>query len=200
MESRVVHRIEVAQPCFAAVNIKAFDFVEGLYFLAAKKGRKIIMRKESDRIGIISILQKPECRDELLRYTQINWPGVAAYFEKQLDESLCPAGELPKTYMLMKSGSIIGFCQLLRQEIVKRQDLSPWISTVFVDERQRGHGYGSLMLLHGRKEAGKLGYNKVYLATGEIGYYEKYGFREIGLDTFPSGKPTKLYENDTIVE
>ncbi|MNN87264.1 hypothetical protein D3C81_2047940 [compost metagenome] len=51
---------------------------------------------------------------------------------------------------------------------------------------------------HARKLVGQLGYAKVYITTDHILYYEKYGFREIGLDNFEWGRPTKIYEHDTI--
>jgi len=57
-----------------------------------------------------------------------------------------------------------------------------------------------LLLEHARKEAGRLGFKVVYLTTGEIRFYEKYGFREVGLTTFTWGRPTKVYEHDTILE
>lgn len=79
-----------------------------------------------------------------------------------------------------------------------RKDLSPWIALLFIDEIERGQALGSVLLEHARRVAGKLGFNNVYLATDHICYYEKCGFREIGLDNFEWGRPTKLYENDTI--
>ena len=54
------------------------------------------------------------------------------------------------------------------------------------------------LLEHSRKVAGKHGYEKVYLTTDHIQLYEKFGFREIGLDKFVTGRPTKIYEHDSI--
>jgi N-acetylglutamate synthase-like GNAT family acetyltransferase len=51
---------------------------------------------------------------------------------------------------------------------------------------------------HVRREAGRLGFKIVYLTTDHIGYYEKYGFREVGLTTFAFGRPTKVYESGTV--
>ncbi|WP_339174576.1 GNAT family N-acetyltransferase [Paenibacillus sp. FSL H7-0943] len=93
---------------------------------------------------------------------------------------------------------IIGFYQLIEQEFITRKDLSPWIAPLFIDESERGKALGAVLLEHARKIAGQLGYAKVYLATDHILYYEKYGFKEIGLDNFEWGRPTKIYEHDTI--
>ncbi|MFP4975591.1 GNAT family N-acetyltransferase [Paenibacillus sp. CN-4] len=69
---------------------------------------------------------------------------------------------------------------------------------IFIDSSERGKGLGSLLLQHARKTAFQLGNKKIYLATDHIGYYEKYGFREIGLSNFEWVRPSKLYEHDTL--
>ncbi|WP_186005559.1 hypothetical protein [Clostridium sp. DL-VIII] len=55
-----------------------------------------------------------------------------------------------------------------------------------------------MLLEHGRRIVGSLGYNKVYLTTDHIQFYEKYGFSEIGLDITLSGRPTKVYEKSVL--
>ncbi|MNT88643.1 Acetyltransferase (GNAT) family protein [compost metagenome] len=88
---------------------------------------------------------------------------------------------------------------MIGQELVTtRKDLSPWIAPLFINKHERGNALGSLLLEHARKMAGQLGYEKVYLTTDHILFYEKYGFREIGLDNFEWGRPTKIYEHNTI--
>jgi len=100
--------------------------------------------------------------------------------------------------MMLRDDNIIGFYQLVEQELIIRKDLSPWITCVFIDEQERGQRLSSKLLGHGRTIAGGLGYNEVYLTTDHIQFYEKFGFREIGLDKFVSGRLTKIYEHDTI--
>ncbi len=57
---------------------------------------------------------------------------------------------------------------------------------------------GSKLLEHGRIEAAKLGYKKVYLATDHNGYYERYGWVYIGKGIHPWGDESRIYEHDTI--
>jgi N-acetylglutamate synthase-like GNAT family acetyltransferase len=63
---------------------------------------------------------------------------------------------------------------------------------LFIDKSEREKALGSILLEHARKMAGQLGYKKVYWATDHILYYEKYGFREIGLDNFECGRHNRL--------
>jgi N-acetylglutamate synthase-like GNAT family acetyltransferase len=62
-----------------------------------------------------------------------------------------------------------------------------------VEERERGHALGARLLSHGRGEAQKLGFGKVYLSTDHVGYYEKYGWAYIGQGYGPFGT-SRIYE------
>lgn len=149
-------------------------------------------------IQIISLIENPELADEVIAYANQNWSPVSKYFTQVVQQVLTCHGCLPKCFILLKNGRIIGFYTLLEQDFVERKGLSPWIATIFVDEKERGQRLCKEILIHGRTIAGDLGFDKVYLSTNHIELYEKYGFKEIGLDTFVWGRPTKIYEHSTI--
>ncbi len=150
-------------------------------------------------ISIVSLKDMPECRLELIDYVARNWSSVLGPFSAVIDQVITSRERLPKCFLLLSDNRIIiGFYQLVEQELIERKDLSPWITCVFIDERARGQRLSSHLLEHGRRVAGDLGYAKAYLATDHIQFYEKFGFREIGLDKFVWGRPTKIYEHDTI--
>jgi len=155
--------------------------------------------ESANNIRIVSLKDFPHYKQTLTDYFKSDWPEPAfQFFTGVLNEIFSGDKELPKCYMMLKNDNIIGYYQLVEQELVIRKDLSPWITTLFIDEQERGQRLGSELLEHGRTVAGILGYAKVYLATDQIQFYEKYGFREIGLDKFVMGLPTKIYEHDTI--
>lgn len=149
-------------------------------------------------IDIKSIQECPFRQNELAEYVKEQWPNVEKVVIPKIHESLTTKDGLPFTFLLLRNDVIIGFYQLIEQEFLTRKDLSPWIAPLFIDKKERGNALGSLLLEHARKIAGKLGYQRVYLTTDHIRYYEKYGFREIGLDNFEWGRPTKIYEHDTV--
>ena len=140
----------------------------------------------------------PAYWEPLIAYVKNNWEPVSIPFNAVVNEVFKEYKPFPKCYLMLKNGMIIGFYQLVARELIGRKDLTPWITCLFIDERERGRRLGSKLLKHGRKVAGKMGYPKVYLATGEIRFYEKYGFKEIGLDKFISGRPTKIYEHKSV--
>ncbi len=152
----------------------------------------------ANNISIVSLKDFPNYRQALTDYVEKNSKGWLKPFTEVLNEIFSGEKDLPKCYMMLRDDDIIGYYQLVEQELITRKDLSPWITTVFIDEQERGQRLSSKLLEHGRTVAGKLGYAKVYLTTDHIQFYEKFGFREIGLDKFVWGRPTKIYEHDTI--
>ncbi len=147
---------------------------------------------------IVQLERSQKLSEDLINYVEAKWPEVVNVVVPVIKESQRVTSGLPFVFVLLKNKKIIGFYQIIKQEIVLRKDISPWISPIFVDEQERGNSYGKLMLNHARKVIGDLGYQTVYLATDHIGYYEKYGFREIGLSNFEWGRPTKIYKADAI--
>lgn len=150
---------------------------------------------------IVSIAGNALLCEKVKEYCKENWEKVYGCFAECADKSAA-AEILPQTWVALVGNRIAGFYQLSEREYITRKDeFTPFITSLFVDPTMRGGlGMGKTLLDHARYEAAKLGFDKVYLTTDHIGYYEKYGFREIGLDLYDWGSPTKLYEADTYTE
>lgn len=149
-----------------------------------------------------------ECRELLLEHFN-------EFTSKHPAEVLASNGTFPQGYFMLKENKVIGWTGLHEKEVVTGRvygwegsiakpeilsdELSPWITPLLVHPDERGNHYGKMLLEYARMEAGRLGFKVVYLTTGEIGYYEKYGFREVGLTIFTWGRPTKVYETEAIL-
>lgn len=150
-------------------------------------------------ISIVSLNENPKLKESAITYCAKNWPKVQNTFTRNIDESVSTKDKLPLTYLLLKDSKIIGFYQIVKVEKIKNiNNLSPWLDCLFIDSNERGKTLGAMLLEHGRKTAKVLGYDKIYLTTDHIQFYEKYGFKEIGLDITESGRPTKVYEKFTL--
>lgn len=148
-------------------------------------------------MNIYSIKNNIELCKSVKKYCKEKWIKVYTPFSENADKSV-NSQKLPQTWVLKGmegEKEIIGFYQLIQNDsLTLHTRLSPFISALYVDERIRGCGYGEMLLTHAKYEAADLGFEKLYLSTDHIGYYEKHGFREIGLDIFSWGSPTKVYE------
>ena len=150
-------------------------------------------------ISIVSLNEVPKLKESAITYCAENWPKVQKTFTKNLYESVDKKDKLPLTYLLMKDSKIIGFYQIVKIEQIRNMNyLEPWLDCLFIDNNERGQALGAMLLEHGRKTAKVLGCDKIYLTTDHIQFYEKYGFKEIGLDITISGRLTKVYEKSTL--
>lgn len=77
--------------------------------------------------------------------------------------------------------AVIGYCTLSeKDELPDEYIFSPFVGFVFVDEDHRGKRISEQMIEQAVHYAKELGYQSIYLMSGEKGLYEKYGFSKIG--------------------
>lgn len=89
--------------------------------------------------------------------------------------------EWERVFAACVDGKVVGFCTLAeKDELPQKYEFTPFIGFVFVDEQYRGKRLSELMLKSATSYACKLGYKKIYIMSGEIGLYEKYGFKKLG--------------------
>lgn len=86
-----------------------------------------------------------------------------------------------RVFIALCDDDIAGFCTLTnKDELPAEYDFEPFIGFVFVDSKYRGHRLSERLIDAACEAAGKQGYAAIYIMSGEIGLYEKYGFKKIG--------------------
>ena len=154
----------------------------------------------------VSLKDNYDLCEKAKNYCSEKWEKVSGHFARTADRSLT-AEKLPQTWVLYDEHGagdgkplIAGFYQLDESDhLTSRTELTPFITSLFIDPIYRGRdiSFAGAALEHARCVLGTMGYDTVYLTTDHIGYYEKFGFREIGLDITDYGSPTKIYSADT---
>ncbi|OXM16129.1 GNAT family N-acetyltransferase [Paenibacillus herberti] len=127
--------------------------------------------------------------------TENNFP----FYHDCILHSMKTDSDLPSFFIAKMDESIIGTYALLRNDLISRQDLFPWLACLYVAPEYRGQGIGSKLLQHARQETGKKGYNNLYLSTDLNGYYEKYGWVHSSSGYIFTGDETKIYEASSII-
>lgn len=84
-----------------------------------------------------------------------------------------------RVFVALDDAAIAGYCTFLKTDCVPDVEFTPFIGFVFVDENYRGRRLSEKMIQQALSYARKLGFTQVYLVSGEIGLYEKYGFTVI---------------------
>ena len=80
---------------------------------------------------------------------------------------------------LFDNDTMIGFISLFKYDGDERRDLTPWYATMYVKKEYRGMGYSKILNDSLIEECIKLGYDKIYLKSDLINYYEKFGAKYI---------------------
>lgn len=94
--------------------------------------------------------------------------------------------------LLLEDETLIGFISMFPTDGDERQDLTPWYATMYVKKEYRGKGYSKFLNDAILAEARKRGFEKLYLKSELVNYYEKFGAKYI--ETLNNGE--KLYYID----
>lgn len=134
---------------------------------------------------IYSLFDKKEYVEEYAKSCVSEWGDTKNSLEyeekvnRKIKKILDGDDNLISCLILLDKNSLVGFISLFKADGEERQDLTPWYATMYVSNEYRGKGYSLILNKAILKEAKRLGYNKVYLKSGLINYYEKFGAKYI---------------------
>ncbi len=133
---------------------------------------------------IINIKDNDKYLDEYIRLCLLEWGSSKNKDEMQeyisnKKKKIIKEDKVISVLGLIDNDILIGFISLFKYDGEERQDLTPWYATLYVKKDYRGKGYSKLLNDALLEEANKLGFDKVYLKTDLINYYEKYGAKYI---------------------
>ncbi len=91
-------------------------------------------------------------------------------------------------------GAAAGFCTFTRKDdLLEEYAFTPFIGFVFVAEPHRGKRLSETMIQSILPYARELGYERIYVMSGETGLYEKYGFKKLGIYETIHGSVDQLF-------
>lgn len=104
-----------------------------------------------------------------------------------------------RVFAVCVNKKVAGFCTFSeKDELPEEYPFTPFIGFVFVAEQYRGQRLSELMIQSAARYARELGYEKIYLMSGETGLYEKYGFAKLGDYKTIYGSTDQLFVKSTM--
>ena len=73
-------------------------------------------------------------------------------------------------------------------------EYTPFIGFMFVDEKCRGQRVSEKLIEVASEYAKTIGYETIYIMSGEVGLYEKYGFEKISDEETIYGTVDQLFQ------
>ena len=146
------------------------------------------------QVKVLSVRENPEIKDKAIEYISSKWSSVSRIiYDDCISHCITAFASLPQWYILVKGTEWIGCAGLITNDFISRMDLYPWLCGLFIEEHHRGHAYGHLLVKRAMQDAQSAGFQNLYLSTDHVGYYEKYGFKYIGIGYHPWNEESRIY-------
>ena len=101
---------------------------------------------------------------------------------------------LPIAFIALDGDLPVGMCSLRENDGI-RPDLTPWLGSLVVDPKYQKQGIGKMLVDVVALKAKELGFEKLHLLAFDPTipkYYERLGWRKIGMDEFKSHSVTVM--------
>ena len=103
------------------------------------------------------------------------------------------SGETSKVLMLVDEDELISFCIYAEMDDIQPTMLTPWVGFVYTFPEYRGHHYFGKLLQEAERLARAENVRELYISTGHVGLYEKYGCEFYQMSHDVNGKPSRVY-------
>ena len=128
-------------------------------------------------IRIINLAERIDLLDRVSQWIWKEWASDKSIeYVKYSILHNTQTDRVPMTYVALQGEEPIGTVSIWMNDLRCRQDLYPWMASLFVIEKMRNKGIGTLLQNHVIEEAKKLEYKDLYLYTDHNGFYEKFGW------------------------
>lgn len=135
---------------------------------------------ERHQIKIDYLFDHPDCIDVCASWAFGQWGSQTGGTLSRAQERFAAARNkdaLPLTLLAICDGKPAGMVSLWEEDLPRRQDLSPWLASLFVHPFYRGRGFAGLLVERLEAEAIRMGHSTLYLVTErEIDIYKRLGW------------------------
>lgn len=133
---------------------------------------------------IYNLKDKPEYIEKIALLTEKEWGKYKdkEEFEFKVKRKVDRISKMIKEdkinyckLILVEENNLIGFISIFPEDGEEEKELTPWYATMFVKKEYRGMGYSKILNSAILKEAKRRGFDKIYLKSNLVNYYEKFG-------------------------
>lgn len=135
-------------------------------------------------IQILPLCDRPGCIEQLASWHFAKWGSMnpTSTVERRiarLKGHLQP-GRVPQTFIAVDGDQLLGSASLVSADLPSRDDLSPWLASVYVDPPFRNRGIGAALVERVAQEAQSLEFPTLYLFTPDRApFYSRLGWQTV---------------------
>lgn len=124
---------------------------------------------------IRAIADCPALLDAAAAWFHAKWGVPLEAYRESMEASLTGCA-VPRWYVAMEDGEIIGGLGVIENDFHDRKDLHPNVCAVYVEPEYRCQGLAGALLERVCGDMKELGFEKLYLLTDHTSFYERYGW------------------------
>lgn len=102
-------------------------------------------------------------------------------------------GETALVPMLVEGDKLVSFCTFAPLDDIQPTELSPWIGFLYTFPEYRGQRLAGQLLCYAESIACVMGREYIYISTGHMGLYEKYGYEFYKIEKDIEGEESRVY-------
>lgn len=96
----------------------------------------------------------------------------------EIKKELVSSNNIITTKILLDDSYLVGVVQLLVDDNMNLE-YTPYLANLYIKENKRGNNLSKILIMDIINTCKNLNYNKLYLHSKHINFYEKYGFKLI---------------------
>ena len=148
-------------------------------------------------LQIINLKDRMDLLEQVSHWLWQQWASDKPYEAiKYATEHHVHVDRVPMTFVAMLDEQPVGTVSLWMNDFKCRQDLYPWLASLYVTEAARGQGVAAALQQYVVQEAKRLGYDSLYLNTNHIGFYEKQGWEFVESAPLLEGGYKRIYRKN----
>lgn len=110
------------------------------------------------------------------KISAVSWRAGASLAEKMNNHFF---SDWERVIVGISDDDLACFCTVSKEDGLADNTFTPFIGYVFVGEAYRGKRVAEQLLSYAETCLEELGFQSIYIVSGEIGLYEKYGYKKI---------------------
>lgn len=154
----------------------------------------------TETVKIVNLADAPEFMEEVSRWLWLEWAKDDGYSLEEIVYRTKYASQrdtVPQMLVAVWEDKPVGVVSLWLNDLKTRQDLTPWMATLYVKDEYRNQHVGQKLQIASIEAVRALHrYDCLYLITKLSGYYERLGWKFVDEAPTGGGAHERIYRYD----
>ncbi len=145
-------------------------------------------------IKMIRLCDDPQYIEKAACWFSQKWQIPYEVYLQSMNVCIERKNGIPQWYLVLnEQNRIVAGAGIIQNDFHDHPDLTPNLCALYVEKEYRRKNIARNLLEYIRKEAGKMGYEKLYLVTDHTSFYERCGYQFLCMVKDEEGNEERMY-------